>query len=76
MVEHNVVGEERDPFVGRSDVGGAAADQFVAAIVMPDQFGFAELLDDLAGGVTGDELIQFHAAHLTRGGGTLAVWVK
>jgi hypothetical protein len=47
--EHDVVGEERNPLTGGGKIRGVTADQFVFAVLMPDQSGFAELLDDPAG---------------------------
>ena len=55
--EDNFMGKERYPFIGRRQVSRAAADQFMFAVRMPDQFGSAKLLNDPVGVAVGNEVI-------------------
>jgi hypothetical protein len=66
--EDYFVGKERYPFVRLGGIGGAAPDQFMFSVRVPDQPGFAKLLNNPAVGVVGAGVIQFHAV-------TLRLWV-
>ena len=46
--EHDFMCEERRPFKGVGAVGVGAADKLVLAVGLANQFGVAELADDLA----------------------------
>jgi hypothetical protein len=48
MREHDFIGEKRRPFKGIGAVGVSAADQLVLTVGSANQFGVAELADDLA----------------------------
>ena len=57
--------EQGDPFLGGGEIGAGASDQFVPAVRVPDEPGFAERLDDSA--VADDFLeheFQFHVRTL------------
>ena len=57
--EHDFMREERRPFKGVGAVGVGAADKLVLAVGLADQFGFTELVDDLAAVALRDEVFQF-----------------
>ena len=58
--EHDFMGEERRPFKGVGAVGIGAADKFVLAVGPANQFGCAELADDLVAAALRDDIFQFH----------------
>ena len=58
--EYDFMGEERRPFKGVGAVGVGATDKFVLAVGQPDEFGVAELADDLAAVALRDDVFQFH----------------
>jgi hypothetical protein len=58
--EHYFMCEERRPFKGVSAVGVGAADKLMLAVGLANQFGFAELSDDLAAVALRDDVFQFH----------------
>ena len=60
MREHDFMGEERRPFKGGGAVSIGAAEEFVLAVGLANQFGVAELADDLAAVALGDDVFQFH----------------
>jgi hypothetical protein len=45
--EHNFMGEERNPLKCSRTVSVGAAEKFMLAVVESDEFGVAELADDL-----------------------------
>ena len=59
MREHNFVCEERRPFKGVGVVGVGAANQFVLAVRLVNQFGGPVLADGLAAIALGDDVFQF-----------------
>ena len=60
VCEHDFMCEERRPFKGVGAVGVGAADKLVLAVGLANQFGVAELADDLAAVVLWDDVFQFH----------------
>ena len=58
--EHDFMREERRPFKGVGAVGVGAADKLVLAIGLANQFGAAELADNLAAAALRDDVFQFH----------------
>ena len=62
--EHDFMREERRSLKGGGAVGVGAADQIVLAVGLADQFGCAELPDDLAAVALRDEVFQFHTPPL------------
>ena len=62
--EHDVMREERRPFKGVGAVGVGAADQFVVAVGLANQFGVAELSNNLAAVALRDDVFQFHTPPL------------
>jgi hypothetical protein len=58
--EHDFMREERRPFNGFGAVGVVAADKLVQAVGLADQFGVAEMADDLAAVALRDDVFQFH----------------
>ena len=54
--EHDFMREERRPFKGVGAVGVGAADKLVLAVGLANQFGVAELADDLVAVALGDEV--------------------
>jgi hypothetical protein len=60
MCEHNLMGEDQRPFKGVGTVGVLAADKLVLAVRLANQFGVAELADNLAAAAFGDDIFQFY----------------
>ena len=60
MREHDFMREERRPFKGVGAVGVGAADKLVLAVRLANQFGVAELSDDVATVALGNDVFQFH----------------
>jgi len=58
--EHYFMREERRPFKGVGAVVVGAADKLVMAVRLANQFGVAELSDDVATVVLGNDVFQFH----------------
>ena len=58
--EHDFMREERRPFKGVGAVGVGAADKLVLAVGLANQFGCAELSDNLVAVALGDDVFQFH----------------
>jgi hypothetical protein len=58
--EHNFMGEERRPFKGVGAVGVGAADKLMLAVWLANQFGVAELADNLAAVALRNDVFQFH----------------
>jgi hypothetical protein len=58
--EHDFMGEERRPFKGVGTVSVGAADQLVLAVGLANQFGVAELADNLVAVALRDDVFQFH----------------
>jgi hypothetical protein len=52
--EHDFMREERRPFKGGGTVGVRAADKLVLAVGLANQFGVAELADNLPAAALGD----------------------
>ena len=71
--EHDFMREERRPFKGSGAVGIGAADKLVLAVGPANQFGVAELSDDLAAVALGMIFFSFIPRHITRLGRTFAV---
>ena len=62
--EHDFMREEGRPFEGVGAVGIGAADQLMLAVGLANQFGVAELADDLVEVALGDDIFQFHSLPL------------
>jgi hypothetical protein len=62
--EHDFMREERRPFKGVGAVGVGAPDQFVVAVGLSNQFGVAELSNNLAAVALRDDVFQFHTPPL------------
>ena len=58
--EHYFMREERRPFKGVGAVCVGAADKLVLAVRIANQFGVAELADDVAAVALGNDVFQFH----------------
>jgi len=58
--EHYFMREERRPFKGVGAVCVGAADKLVLAVRLANQFGVAELADDVAAVALGNDVFQFH----------------
>ena len=56
MGEYDFMGEQGNPFQGRCPVSVAAADQFMFAVAVFDEFGAAKLLDHAAGGALSENM--------------------